>query len=162
MTAFCSVYANFNNRWLFCMKAQTHVQTFAFIWVAARASFFVARRQTSRSPVVSCWNHSVFLVDNNGANWTFHTIGSSAGDISDFHEILLPRRPKRLDNLLFFKFDLVFEEANSLAVANTSLYEFKTFFKLFVVLLIVFADESSELFGIVLNLSFNDKVMVSF
>lgn len=64
--------------------------------------------------------------------------------------------------MLFFEFDLVFEEADSLAVANTSFDEFKTFFKLFVVLLIVFTDESSELFGSVVNLTFNDKVMVSF
>jgi hypothetical protein len=64
--------------------------------------------------------------------------------------------------LLFFELDLVFEKSDSLAVANTSFDEFKTFFKLFVVLLIVFADECSELFGSVINLSFDDKVMVSF
>ncbi len=161
MTAFCSVDTHFDDGWLFCMEAQTLVEAFALIWVTSGASVFEARGQTSGGSVVSCWDHSVFLVDNDGANWAFHAIRSSAGDISDFHEILLPGRAERFDNLLFFELDLVFEEADSLAIANTSFDKLKTFFKLFIVFLIIFVDESFELFGSVVNLSFEDKVMVS-
>ena len=162
MAALCLVYSHFNDCWLLSVQAQTLIQALALIWITTAASIFKARHQSSSSSVVSCWNHSVLFVDNHSAHWTFHAVGSSTSNISNFHEVLFPWGSERFYDLLFLKFNLVFQKLSALSVTNSSFYEFQTFFEFFIILLIVFDNELFKLLRCVFNLSFNDKVMVSF
>jgi hypothetical protein len=60
-------YAHFDDRRLFCVQAETLVQLFAFVVVAAVAAHFVAGGDALGSAVVAGGDHAVVLVDDDCA-----------------------------------------------------------------------------------------------
>jgi len=139
MTASSSVNPNLDYSRLLSMQAQTHVQSFTWVGVASITSALEAWFQTSGCTVISSWNYPILPVDYYGSDWAFHAVGSTLSYIRNLHKILFPWRSERLQNVLFFLDNLLFQKLNPLPVTYSDLYPIQALLKLFIILFVIFS-----------------------
>lgn len=162
MTSFCSINSYLNDCWLLSMQAKTLIQTCIGIGITSATSAFEAWGQTSCGSIISSRNNSILLIYYNGANWAFHTIWSTSRDVSHFHEIIFPRWSEWFNYLFHFGLYLLLKKLYSLPIANSGSDELNTFFKLFIVLLIILFEKFIHLLWCILFASLDKVITVSF
>ena len=140
------------------MKTQTLIQLLALVAVASVTAQFIAGQQSFGRSVIAGRDYSVILVDNDSSNRGFHAVGSSSGDICNFHEILVPGGSK-IPDYLFFLLDYFLPQILGRPLApypNSS--ELNAFKILLILIFLVDVHELVDVFVLIFQLVFFENI----
>ena len=144
------------------MEADTLIQTLIGVGVASLTSIFKTRGQSSSCSVVASRNYSVIIIHYYCTYWTFHAVRSSTGDISYFHEILIPRWTKWFNYSLNFIVYLLFKELDILFIYQSQFDKLETLVIVITIKFIIFFYKLFKAVGCVLYFALSDEVCISF